>query len=171
MTRAKESLTVGAEDSLCENNTSLLIRNNCMFPVPPQGVLKGLNTSFAAAILRGPTKTNQMTTEGTEGRFRREVGSQSSGRMTRAKFASLLGIGNPPPRSVLPGPVTERTMPTPAPIPPMIVKSSVPSSPRPLWRPPSPHPRFLVRTQSKGSRSDSRPTGPGETNRKWPMNF
>jgi hypothetical protein len=43
---------VDAEDSLRENNTSLLNKNSRMCPVPPQGVLKGLNTSFAAAILR-----------------------------------------------------------------------------------------------------------------------
>ena len=34
-------------------------RNSRMCPVPPQGVLKGLNASFAA----GPLETSQMTTE------------------------------------------------------------------------------------------------------------
>jgi hypothetical protein len=68
--RTKESLTVDAEDSLLENNTSWLNMNSRMCPVPPQRVLKGLNTSFAGAILR--PETNQMTTERKKRRFRRD---------------------------------------------------------------------------------------------------
>jgi hypothetical protein len=92
MARTKESLAVDAEDSLRENNN----RNSRMCPVPPQGVLKWLNTSFAAPILCDPPETNQMTTERKEGRFRREIGSNLFRRMGRARFASLLGIRNPP---------------------------------------------------------------------------
>jgi hypothetical protein len=62
MVRAKESLTVDAEDSPRGNNTFLLDRNSRMCPVP-QGVLKGLNISFAAAILRDPPETNRMHQE------------------------------------------------------------------------------------------------------------
>ena len=101
-------------------------------------MLKCLNASPAVAILRDPPETNQMTTRRKEGRFRWEVGSQLFGQMTRAKFASLLGIGNPSPRSALPGPVTERTMPTPVSLPltqtPIIKKFSFPSSSRPPSR-------------------------------------
>jgi hypothetical protein len=98
MARIKESITptVDAENSLRENATSLLNRNSRMCPVPPQGVLKGLNTGFAVAILRDPPETNQMTTERKEGKFRREIGSDLLRRMTKARFASLLGVRNPP---------------------------------------------------------------------------
>ena len=59
-----------------------------MFPVRPQGVLKGLNTSFAATNLRDPPETKQMTTEREQGRLRREIGSNLFRRMTRARFTS-----------------------------------------------------------------------------------
>jgi hypothetical protein len=128
MSRAKESLTIGAEDSLRESNTSLFNRNSRMCPVPPRGVLKGLNTSFAAVILRDPPGTDQMTAERKEGRFRREVGSKLFRRMTMARFASLLGIRNPTPRLALPSPVTERTMHAPVSLPPFIRKFPAQSS-------------------------------------------
>ena len=98
MARTKESLTVDAEDSLYENDTSLLNwnSNSRMFSVQPQGVLKGLNTSFAATILRDPPETKQMTTERKQGRFRREIGSNLFRRMTRARFTSSLEIRNLP---------------------------------------------------------------------------
>ena len=71
--------------------------------VPPQGVLEGLNASFAATNLRDPPDTNQTTTGRKEGRFRREIGSNLFRSMARARFAPLLGISNPP------------TLPTPIP--------------------------------------------------------
>jgi hypothetical protein len=71
MARTKESLTVDAEDGLRENKPFLLKRFSRMCPVPPQGVMKGLNTSFAAAILRGPPETDRMITNRKKGRFRR----------------------------------------------------------------------------------------------------
>jgi hypothetical protein len=74
-----------------------MARTKELLTVPQQGVLKGLNTSLAAAILRDPPKTNQTTTERKEGRFRREIGSHLFRRMTRARFASLLGTRNPTP--------------------------------------------------------------------------
>ena len=83
----------------------------------------GLNTSSAAVTLRDLTDTNQMTTERKEGRFRREIGSHLFRRMTKARFASLLGIRNPLLRPAPPGPVTEGTMPTPV-LPPIIEKYS-----------------------------------------------
>ena len=73
--------------------TASLLRR--MSPVQPQGVLKGLNTSFAAAMLHGPRETSRMTTERKEGRFQREIGSHLFRPMTRAKLSSLLGIRNP----------------------------------------------------------------------------
>jgi hypothetical protein len=42
-----------------------------MCPVPLQGVVKGLNTSFAAAILRDPSETDRIITKRKKGRFRR----------------------------------------------------------------------------------------------------
>jgi hypothetical protein len=69
MARTKESPTVDAEDGLRENNT-LLNRNSRMCPVPPQGVLKG--------------------------RFGQEIVSHLFRPGTRAGFASLIGIRNPP---------------------------------------------------------------------------
>jgi hypothetical protein len=62
-------------------------------PVPPQGVLKGLNASFAA----DPPETSQMTTEKKKGGFIRQIRSHLFRPMTRASsgFASLLGIRNP----------------------------------------------------------------------------
>ena len=105
MARTKESLAVDAEDSLCENDISLLDWNSRMFPVRPQGVLKGLNTSFAATISHDPPETKQMTNEGKQGRFRREIGSNLFRRMTRARFTTSLEIRDPP------------TLPTPTPSP------------------------------------------------------
>jgi hypothetical protein len=141
MARTKESLIVDAVDTLRENNSSLLDKNSGTCPVSPQGVPTGLNTSSAAATLRDLMETNQMTTERKEGRFRGEIGSQLFRRMTKARFASLLGIRKPPPRPANPGPVTEGTMPAPAFLPPMTI-SSVPSSsqlrPRPRSRTISP---------------------------------
>jgi hypothetical protein len=49
MARTKELPTICAKDSSRENNNSLLNGDSRMCPVPPQGVLKGLNTSFAPA--------------------------------------------------------------------------------------------------------------------------
>src|SRR6266852_6862223 len=63
----------------------------------PQAVPKGLNTSSAAATLREPPKTNQMTPERKDSRSRREIGSNLLRRMTRAKFASSLDTRNPLP--------------------------------------------------------------------------
>jgi len=80
--------------------------------VQPQGVLKELNTSFAAAILRDSPETNQMTTKRKEGRFGWKKGSDLFRRMSRAGFASLLGIINPPalvPSSSPPRPVLTLT--------------------------------------------------------------
>ena len=51
------------------HNTSSLNRKSRMCPVPPYGVLEGLNSSFAAAILRDPPEANPMTTGGKEGEF------------------------------------------------------------------------------------------------------
>ena len=97
------------------------------------GVLKGLNTSFAAAILRDPPRTNQMTSKRKEGRFRREMGMHLFRRMTRLRFPSLDNLlggtatvpSEPPPRPSAPAPLQR------------IVKegSSVPSSSRPPSRP------------------------------------
>ena len=132
MARPQGLLTVDEEDSLRESNTTLLNRNSRMCPVPPQGVLKGLNTSFAAAILRVTPETNQMTTKRKEGGLRREVGSQLFRRMTRARFASLLGTRNPPPLPALPGLVTKLRPSAPTPLQPCIKEeSSVPSSSQP----------------------------------------
>ena len=119
MVRAKESLTVGAENSLRENDTSLLNRSACMCFVPIQGVLKGLNTSFAAAILRDRRETNQMTTERREGRFRRTSGSHLFRRMTREIFAPFICIRNPPtlPTNCCGGTATVLSEPTPKPQP------------------------------------------------------
>jgi hypothetical protein len=118
MARTKESLTVGAEDSFRENNTSLPNKNSRMCTVQPQGVLKGLNTSFAAAISRDSPEADQMTTERKGGRFRREIGSNLLRRMTRARFASSLDTRSPP------------TLPTPIPrsrSPPTSRRSSSPA--------------------------------------------
>ena len=76
------------------HSTSFLDTNSRMCPVPPQGVLKRLNISFAAAILRDP-ETNQMTAERKEGGFLRQTRSHFSRRMTRAR-PSLLGTRNSP---------------------------------------------------------------------------
>jgi hypothetical protein len=81
-----------------------------MCPVPPQGVLKGLNTSLAAAILCDPPETNQVTTDRKEGRFRWKIGSHLFRRLTGTRFASLLGIRNPP---SLPTPIPLPNPPTP----------------------------------------------------------
>jgi hypothetical protein len=152
MARTKESLTINAEDSLRDNNT-LLDKNSRMCLVPPQGVLKGLNTSFAAAILRDPPETNQMSTERQKGRSRREVGSQLVGQMTSAGFASLLGTRNPPPEPALPGPVIELRRFAPMPLQPNIKEeSSVPHA------------------NGRDSRSDSRSTIPGEIDGNRAMN-
>ena len=62
-----------------------------------------LNTGFAAANLRDPPETNQMTTERKEDIFRWETDSNMSRRMTGAEFSSSLDIRNPP------------TLPTPIP--------------------------------------------------------
>ena len=157
MARAKGLLTVDEEDSLRENNPSLLNRNSRMCPVPPQGVLKGLNTSSAAAILRDTPETNQMTTERKEGRFRREVGSQLFRRMTRARFASLLGIRNPPPRPAPPGLVTKLRPSPPPPLQPCIKEeSSVQSS-----SPEVPMPRARARVHPKRSSRSPTTSYPG----------
>jgi hypothetical protein len=58
----KGSLTIDAEDSLGESDPFSLNRNSRMCLALLQGVRKGLNTSFAAAILRDPLEINQMTT-------------------------------------------------------------------------------------------------------------
>ena len=179
--RTKESLIVDAVDILREkNNTSLLDKNSGTWPVSPQGVQTGLNTSSAAATLRDLTETNQMTTERKQGRFRREMGSHLIRRVAKARFASLLGIRNPPPR---PGPVTEgtisstryevnfpqdpnthsRTMANLAPTPPQTFKSSSPQDPRPRAR--------SVAQPKRSSRSESRTTAPGKTNWKRAMDF
>jgi hypothetical protein len=101
---ARTKVTVDAVDSLRAKDTSLLNKNRCMCPVPPQRVLKGLNTSFAAAILRDPPETKQ--TERKEGRFR-----------CFHRLTSFLGIRNPP------------TLPTPIPSPcPPAHPTSTPSS-------------------------------------------
>ena len=99
-TNLKESVTpiVDAEDSLRGNITSLPNMTSRMCPVPPQGVLKGLNTSFAGANLRDPLATNQMTTGRKRGKFRWEIGSDLFRRMTKAslaRFASLLDVRDP----------------------------------------------------------------------------
>ena len=113
MARTKESLTVDAEDSSCENDTSLLNWNSRMFPVRPQGVLKRLNTSFAATILRAPPETKQMTTERKQGGFRREIGSNLFRRMNRARFTSSLEIRDPPTLSTpMPSPSQSMTVQT-----------------------------------------------------------
>jgi hypothetical protein len=138
MARTKESLTIDAEDSLRENNTSLLNRNSRMCPVPPQGVLKGLNTSFAAAILRDPPKANQMRKEG---RFGRGKGSNLFRRMTRARIASVLGIRNPPHHERLPDieeGERERNAPYPSPLPKkraLLVSITYHNSTSPIWTP------------------------------------
>jgi hypothetical protein len=119
MARTKESLTVDAEDSLGENNTSLLNKNSRMCTVQPQIVLKGLNTSFAAAILYDPPERDQVTTERKGGRFRREIGSNLFRRMTRARFAFSLDIRSPP------------TLPTPVPWSRSLSTSLQSSSPTP----------------------------------------
>jgi hypothetical protein len=95
MVCTKESLTVDAEDGLRENNT-LLNRNSRMCPVPPQGVLNGLNTSFAAAILHDAPETNRMATEKNVGRFGQGIGSHLFRPRARTRFASLIGIRNQP---------------------------------------------------------------------------
>ena len=74
------------------HNTSFLERNSRMCPVPPRGVLKGLKTSFAAAILRDPLETNQMTTERKEGGFLRQIRSLLFHPISKARFASFLGM-------------------------------------------------------------------------------
>ena len=77
-------------DVLRENNTSLLNKNSRMCPVPPQGVLKGLNTCSAAAITRHPPETNQRTTGRQGGRFRWVIlGSHLFRRLTSSRFSSL----------------------------------------------------------------------------------
>ena len=74
MARPKESLIVDAID-IRHENTSLLIKNSGTCPVPPQGVLKRLITSFPAAILRDPPEADHKTTERREGRYRHEIDS------------------------------------------------------------------------------------------------
>jgi hypothetical protein len=139
MARTKESLTVDAEGSLRENNTSLVNMNSRMCPVPPQGVLKGLNTSFAAGILRGPPKTNQMRREG---RFGREKSSTLFRRMTTmARFASVLRIRNPahqPHHEPLPDIEGEGETPYPGPLPKkraLLVGITYHSSISSIWTP------------------------------------
>ena len=119
MARTKEALAVDAEDSLCENDTSLLDWNSRMFPVRPQGVPKGLKTSFAATISHDPPETKQMTTEGKQGKFRREIGSNLFRRMTRARFTTSLEIRDPP---TLPTPTPT---PTPSPSQSMTVQTAI----------------------------------------------
>ena len=111
MARTKEPLTVDAEDSLREKKSSSRKRKNRRCPVPPQGVLKGLNTSFADTILRDPPEADQMTTERKKGRFRRVLGSHLFRRTTWAKFASSLDIRKPP---TLPTPIPSSNGPYPA---------------------------------------------------------
>ena len=91
----------------------------------PQGVLKGLNTSFPAAILRDPPETNQMTTKRKEGRFRWKIGSHLFRRMTKAGF-SLLGTPIlssrapvPPSSPSWPLPTPTQSTPPPRPISPL----------------------------------------------------
>jgi hypothetical protein len=119
MARTKESLTVDAEGSFRENNTSLLNKNSRMCTVQPQGVLKELNTGFAAAISRDSPETDQMTTEREGGGFRREIGSNLFRQITRASFASSLDLRSPP------------TLPTPIPRSRSPSTSRRPSSPAP----------------------------------------
>ena len=111
MARTKESLSVDEEDRLRETNTSLLNKNRGMCPVPPQGVLKGPNTSFAAAISCDPPETVQMTTQRKEGGFRRKIGSHLFRRIIRARFGSSPDIKNPP---TLPTPIPSSNGPYPA---------------------------------------------------------
>src|SRR6266849_2739694 len=74
------------------HNTSFLNRNSRMCPVPSQAVLKGLNISSAAAISRDPQETNQMTTERKEGGFLRQIRSLLFRPISKARFASFLGM-------------------------------------------------------------------------------
>ena len=85
-------------------------------------------TSSASAASRDLTDPNQMTAEKKEGRLSREMGSLLFRRMTKARFASLLGIRNPLPRPEPPGSVTEGTVPMPVFLPPITNMSSVSSS-------------------------------------------
>jgi hypothetical protein len=80
---------------ICPNSMSMACTKE-LLTVPAQGVPKRLNTRFAAEILRGSPKTNQMNTDRKEGKSRREMGSNLFRRMTRARFASLLGTKNAP---------------------------------------------------------------------------
>ena len=116
MARTKESLTVGAEDSLRENDTSLLNRDDRMFAVRPQGVLKGLNTGFVDTILRDPPETKQTTTKRKQGRSKREIGSNLFRRMARARFTSSHEIRDLPTLST----------PTPSPSQSMTVQTAIP---------------------------------------------
>ena len=81
--------------------------NGRMCPVPPQGVLKGLNTSFAA----DPSETSQMTTEKKKCGFLRQIRSHLFCPSTMASFASLLGIRN---RPTVPTPIPSSNGPYPA---------------------------------------------------------
>jgi hypothetical protein len=78
------------------HSASLLNRDGRMCPVIPQGVRKGLNISFTAAVLRDPPETNRMSTEKKEGGFLQKIRSHLFRPMTRAKIASFLGIKNSP---------------------------------------------------------------------------
>ena len=112
------------DTGICPNSMSMA-RTKEPPTVPPQGVLEGLNASFAATNLRDPPDTDQTTTGRKEGRFRREIGSNLFRSMARARFAPLLGISNPP------------TLPTPIPSSNSEITSH---SPSPLISPLSPTP-------------------------------
>jgi hypothetical protein len=139
MARTKESLTVDAEGSLRENNTSSFNMNSRMCPVPPQGVMKELNTSFAAVILSDPPKTNQMRKEGG---FGREKASNLFRRMTRARFSlSVLSMKRPShhePLADIEEGEGESNAPYPSPPPKkraLLVGITYHDSPSPIWTP------------------------------------
>jgi hypothetical protein len=115
MTRTKESPAVDAVDGLRERDASLLNKNSRMCPVPLQGVLKVLNTSFAVAILRDPP---EMTTKRKEGRSRWKLGSHLFRQMTRAGFATLHGIRN---IVAFPTPILSSNASVPSSSPPRLV--------------------------------------------------
>ena len=112
---------------ICPNSMSMA-RTKESLTVPPQGVVKGLNASFAAINLRDPPDTNEMTTEREVGSFRREIGSNLFRSMARARFEPFLGITNPPTLQT-PIPSSNREITSLSPLMPPL--SSTPAKERP----------------------------------------